>query len=180
MTGNLTMAALLAFVTLQRLSELVIARRNTRALLAAGGHEIGAGHYPVVVLLHGSWLLALWAAWLMGLAQLQSWAAVLYVLVQPLRFWTMVSLGRYWTTRVIVVRDAPLVRTGPYRFLRHPNYLVVVMEIALLPLALGLWPLAVIFSLLNAAMLRHRLAVEGDSLRQREKAAVPVTRLPSP
>lgn len=181
MSGNLAVTALLVFVTLQRLSELVIARRNTRRLIAAGAHEIGAGHYPVMVALHTSWLLALWAAWLVGLAQLQPWAAGLYLLLQPLRFWTMASLGRYWTTRIIVVPGAALVRAGPYRFLRHPNYLVVIMEIALLPLALGLWPLALIFSLLNAAMLRHRLAVENDSLRQREKNTIPSTRpFPAP
>lgn len=176
MSGNSAIAALLVFVTLQRLSELLIARRNTRRLLAAGGHEIGAGHYPMMVALHGSWLLALWAAWLAGFGQGQPWAAGLYLLLQPLRFWTMASLGRYWTTRIIVVPGAALVRVGPYRFFRHPNYLVVVMEIALLPLALGLWPLALLFSLLNAAMLRHRLAIEGDSLRQREKDAIPATK----
>lgn len=169
MSGHLP-ALLLIFVTLQRLAELVIARRNTRVLLAAGAHEIGARHYPVMVILHASWLLALWAGWVLGATQLQPWAAWLYLLLQPLRIWTMASLGRYWTTRVIVVPRAALVRTGPYRFVRHPNYLIVIMEIALLPLALGLWPLAVIFSLLNAAMLRHRLAVEGGSLRRREAA----------
>jgi methyltransferase len=177
MSGDQAIAVLLIFVTLQRLLELAVARRNTRALLASGAHEVGAGHYPVMVALHSSWLLALWVGWLAGFAQIQPWAAGLYLLLQPLRFWTMASLGRYWTTRVIVVPDAPLVRAGPYRFLPHPNYLIVVMEIALVPLALGLWPLAVIFSLLNAAMLRHRLAVEGDSLRQREKAAI---RFPTP
>jgi len=173
-------ALLLAFVTVQRLLELIIARRNTRALLAAGAHEVGAGHYPVMVALHTSWLLTLWAAWLMGRAELQPGAACLYLLLQPLRFWTMASLGRYWTTRIIVVPAAPLVRVGPYRYLRHPNYLIVVMEIVLLPLALGLWPLAVIFSLLNAAVLRHRLAVEGDSLRQRGNAADAASRFPAP
>ncbi|HWT96390.1 MAG TPA: isoprenylcysteine carboxylmethyltransferase family protein [Terriglobales bacterium] len=180
MSGDVVIALLLVFVTMQRLSELVIARRNTRLLLAAGAHEIGAGHYRVMVVLHSCWLLALWAAWLMGRAELQPGAACLYLLLQPLRFWTMASLGRYWTTRIIVVPDAPLVRAGPYRYLRHPNYLIVVMEILLLPLALGLWPLAVIFSLLNAAMLRHRLAVEGDSLRQRESAADAASRCPIP
>lgn len=169
MTATDTLPILLLLVTIQRLSELIIARRNTRRLLAAGGHEIGARHYPFVVAVHGFWLLALWAWWLTGRALLQPWAGVLYLLLQPLRIWTMCSLGAYWTTRIIVMSDTPLVRRGPYRFLRHPNYLVVIMEIALLPLALGSWQLAVLFSLANAAILRQRIAVEASSLRQRER-----------
>lgn len=164
---SLIMPLLLALVTGQRLLELVLARRNTKRLLAAGAHEVGRAHYPLIVMVHTAWLLALWGWWISGHAQLCTWPLAGYLLVQPLRIWVMRSLGRFWTTRIIVVPDAPLVRRGPYRWLRHPNYLVVAAEIALLPLALGGWPLAVLFSLANAAVMRLRLRVEATSLRPR-------------
>jgi methyltransferase len=104
---------------------------------------------------------------LFGLTLFQPWAAIAYLAVQPLRIWAMASLGRYWTARIIVVPDAPLVRKGPYRFIRHPNYLVVVLEIALLPLALGSWPLALGFSLVNAIVLAWRIRTEDTALAER-------------
>jgi len=163
--------ALLIFVTLQRLTELIIARRNTRRLRAEGAIEIGAGHYPLLVLLHASWLAALWVLVIRGEAVLW-WPAVAgYALIELARIWVMASLGRYWTTRILVPRAAPLVRRGPYRFLRHPNYWVVAFEIALLPLALGSWILAAVFSLLNAAILGWRIRAEETSLRPRRNAA---------
>jgi methyltransferase len=163
--------ALLVFVTLQRLAELIHARRNTRRLLAEGAVEIGADHYPLLVMLHASWLGALWILVLSDHALLWWPAVVGYAVVEIARIWVMVSLGRYWTTRILVPRDAPLVRRGPYRFLKHPNYWVVAFEIALLPLALGSWPLAVVFSVLNAAVLLWRIRVEDSSLAPRRNAA---------
>lgn len=157
---QLLIAGLLLLATLQRLIELVIANRNTRALLAEGAYEVGRGHYPAIVFLHTAWLAVLWAFFLFDLAVFQPWAAIAYLLVQGLRLWTLLSLGRYWTTRIIVVPDAPLVRKGPYRFIRHPNYLVVVLEIALLPLALGSWPIALGFSIVNAIVLAWRIRTE--------------------
>jgi methyltransferase len=167
-TQDSSAVLLLAYVTLERLFELVLARRNTRALLAEGAYEIGRGHYPLIVGLHVVWLLALWGMFLAGLTQFAAWAAGLYLAVQVLRFWTLWSLGRFWTTRVLVVPHAPLVRTGPYRFLRHPNYLIVVLEVALLPLALGLWPIALGFSLVNGAALLWRIRVEEHGLAGRQ------------
>jgi methyltransferase len=164
---QLLAAGLLALATLQRLVELVIASRNTRALLAEGAYEVGRGHYPAIVFLHVAWLAVLWAFLLFGLTLFQPWAAIAYLAVQPLRIWAMASLGRYWTARIIVVPDAPLVRKGPYRFIRHPNYLVVVLEIALLPLALGSWPLALGFSLVNAIVLAWRIRTEDTALAER-------------
>jgi methyltransferase len=159
--------ALLIFVSLQRLAELVIARRNTRRLLAEGATEIGAGHYPLLVLLHSTWLAALWILALSGHAAIW-WPAVAgYFVVELARVWVMASLGRYWTTRILVPRAAPLVRSGPYRFLRHPNYWVVAFELALLPLALGSWTLALVFSLLNATVLAWRIGVEEIGLADR-------------
>jgi methyltransferase len=172
MTPTVTWAfALLVFVTLQRLAELVHARRNTRRLLREGAVEIGADHYPLLVMLHSAWLAALWILLLSGHAVLW-WPAVAgYALVEIARLWVMVSLGRYWTTRILIPRNAPLVRRGPYRFLRHPNYWVVAFEIALLPLALGSWTLAAVFSVLNAAVLFQRIRVEEGSLAPRRNAA---------
>jgi methyltransferase len=164
---QLLAAGLLLLVTAQRLIELVIASRNTRALLAEGAYEVGRGHYPAIVFLHVAWLVVLWAFLLLGLVQFQPWAAIAYLLVQILRIWAMASLGRYWTARIIVVPGAPLVRKGPYRYMRHPNYLVVVLEIALLPLALGSWPLALGFSIVNAILLAWRIKVENAALSTR-------------
>ena len=157
---QLLIAGLLLLATLQRLIELVIATRNTRALLAEGAYEVGRGHYPAIVFLHTAWLATLWAFFLFDLTLFQPWAAIAYLLVQVLRLWTLLSLGRYWTTRIIVVPNAPLVRKGPYRFLRHPNYLVVALEIALLPLALNSWPLALGFSIVNGLVLAWRIRTE--------------------
>ena len=159
--------ALLLYATGERLFELALARRNTRALLAAGAYEIGRGHYPLLVGLHVFWLLALWALYAADLVVLHPWPAAAYVAVQLLRLWTLWSLGRFWTTRIIVLPDAPLVRRGPYRFLRHPNYLVVILEIALLPLALGSWPIALAFSIVNAGALLWRVRVEETALAPR-------------
>lgn len=165
------MIALLAFVTLQRLAELIHARRNTRRLLAEGAVEIGADHYPLLVMLHASWLAANWGLVISGHASLWLPAVIGYAAIEMARIWVMASLGRYWTTRILVPREAPLVRRGPYRFLKHPNYWVVVGEIALLPLALGSWTLAAIFSVLNAAILYWRIRVEEGSLAPRRNAA---------
>lgn len=155
--------AILAFVTLQRLAELAVARRNTRRLLARGAHEAGAGHYFLIVALHGAWLAGLW--WLAPGRPVIWPFAVAYFLLQPLRLWVLASLGGRWTTRIIILPGAPLVRTGPFRLLRHPNYTIVVAEIALLPLAFGLWEMALLFSLLNAAVLTVRIRAEQGALR---------------
>ena len=154
--------AILAFVTAQRLIELPIARANTRRLLAAGGREVAPGHYPLVVALHAAWLATLW--WLAPARPLNLIFFVLFVLLQLLRIWTLQSLGARWTTRIIVVPGEKLVARGPYRFVDHPNYLVVTGEIAVLPMVFGLWRVALIFSLLNAALLWVRISAENRAL----------------
>lgn len=164
---QLSSGILLLLATLQRVIELVISRRNTRALLANGAYEVGRGHYPVIVFLHGAWLVALWALVAFDRADFQALPAIAYLAVQGLRIWTLASLGRYWTTRVIVVPHALLVRRGPYRFLRHPNYVVVMLEVGLLPLALGSWPLALGFTVANAIVLAWRVRVEDMALATR-------------
>ena len=159
---------LLLFVTIQRGAELAYANYNTGRLRRAGATEVGAGHYPLIVMLHGVWLFALWLWALTGDVVLQPWAIGAYVVLQAFRVWILATLGRFWTTRVIIPAEAPpLVRRGPYRFCRHPNYLLVVLEIALLPLALGTWPLAVIFSIANALLLAWRIHIEEAALTPR-------------
>lgn len=155
----------LALVTAQRLGELVLARRNTARLIALGGVEHGAAHYPLIVALHAAWLGGLWLlAWDRPVSWV--WLAA-YVLLQVLRTWTLWSLGRRWTTRIIVVPGETLVRRGPYRVLPHPNYLVVVGEIAVLPLVFGLWVYAIAFSAMNAAVLAIRIRAEEQALHGR-------------
>lgn len=153
-------------VAAQRLVELLVAQRNTRRLLHEGGREIGARHYPLFVLLHGGWLLAMFL-FVPATAPLHLPLLAVFVLLQLLRVWIVLSLGRYWTTRIITVPGAPLVRRGPYRFMRHPNYRVVFWEIAVLPLVFGAWQIAAIFSALNAALLWHRIRIEDAALASR-------------
>ncbi|MGE0668669.1 MAG: isoprenylcysteine carboxyl methyltransferase family protein [Sphingomonadales bacterium] len=155
-------AAILGFVTLQRLGELVLARRNTARLLARGAVEAAPGHYPLIVALHASWLAGLWwLAW--NLPVDFAWLGVFAVL-QVLRIWVLVTLGPRWTTRIIVVPGEPLVRGGPYRFLSHPNYCIVAAEIMVLPLVFGLAWYGAAFTLLNAAVLAVRIRAENRAL----------------
>ena len=149
-----------------RVAELARARHNQRRLLARGGRELGAGHYPLVVALHVAWLVALFPA--IPPDRPPVWAALAgFTMLQAAQLWIIVSLGEYWTTRVITVPGAALIRRGPYRWLRHPNYLVVAAEIALLPMVFGAWPIALTFSLANALVLARRIRVEDAALAQR-------------
>ena len=152
----------LALVTFQRLAELAIARRNTRRLLARGAVETGADHYPAIVLLHAAWLLGLWV---LGWDKPINVALLaIFVLLQAGRIWVIATLGGRWTTRIITLPGQPLVQKGPFRFVSHPNYLVVAGEILILPLALGLVAFAVIFTVANAAMMWVRIRAERRAL----------------
>jgi methyltransferase len=153
---------ILALVTLQRLGELVLAERNTRRLLAAGAYEVGRGHYPFIVAVHAGWLATLW--FLAPGNPIQAVPLLLFLTLQVARVWVVATLGRRWTTRIIVLPQAPLVRAGPYRWVKHPNYWVVAGEIALLPLAFGLTAVAIPFTLLNAAVLLVRVREENRAL----------------
>jgi methyltransferase len=155
--------AILLLVVVQRAGELWYASRNTRALKARGGLEYGRRHYPLIVLLHASWLIAI-AISIRSDPAVRVFPLGLFALVQALRAWVLATLGPYWTTRVITVPDAPLVNRGPYQFLRHPNYVVVVGEIAFLPLVFGQVANAIVFSVLNAAVLAWRIRVEESAL----------------
>ena len=155
-------AIILALVKLERLGELAISRRNTVRLLGRGAFEVGAGHYPLLVVLHAAWLITLWIfVW----DEEVNWLLVAtFVLLQGFRLWVLVSLGSRWTTRIIVLPGAPLITKGPYRYLSHPNYAIVAGEIALLPLALSLPWLALLFSVLNGVALFVRVRAEARAL----------------
>ena len=163
-------AVVVALVALERLAELWHARRNTRALLEAGGVEVGRGHYPLMVALHAAWLGTILLS-VPPEAGVSLPPLALFAILQGCRLWVLMSLGRYWTTRIITLPAAPLVRRGPYRYLRHPNYVVVAAEIAVLPLAFGAWGVAAVFSLLNAALLAWRISLEDQALAPRRQAS---------
>jgi methyltransferase len=155
-------ALFLGFLIVQRLSELVIARRNTARLMADGAREVAPGHYPLIVAMHTGWIICLV---LFGYDQPlhMVWLA-LFIVLQGLRIWILQTLGRRWTTRIIVT-DTPLVARGPYRWISHPNYVLVIAEIAVAPLVLGLGWVALIFSILNAAVLTIRIRAENGAIR---------------
>jgi methyltransferase len=163
---NTAAVAAVAAVACVRLGELWLAQRNTRALLAAGAIERGSGHYPLIVAVHAGWLAAIVLA--VPDSARVSWPLIgVYLALQVLRVWVLTSLGRFWTTRIITLPGAPLVQRGPYRFIRHPNYLLVAAEIAVLPLAFGAWQVAALFSVLNAAALAWRIRLENEALAER-------------
>lgn len=153
---------ILAFVTLQRLAEVVIARRNSAALIAQGGREVGASHYPLIVAFHAAWIIGLWIS-APGSEVNILWLA-LFALLQAMRVWVLQTLGPRWTTRIIIMPEKPLVVAGPFQYLRHPNYLVVALEIFILPLAFGLSWFAFIGGIINLGILATRIRIEERAL----------------
>ncbi|MCA0998607.1 isoprenylcysteine carboxyl methyltransferase family protein [Alloyangia pacifica] len=161
-------ALFLGFIVLQRLGELALARRNTARLLARGAHEVGREHYPVMVLMHAAWLLCL-VVFGHDRSLSYGWLCI-FAILQALRVWILASLGARWTTRIIVIEE-PLVERGPFRYVSHPNYMLVVAEIIAAPMVLGLSWVAALFTLLNAAMLTWRIGVENRALAPLRKGA---------
>lgn len=159
-----TGAILLAYLTVQRLTELCWAKENEARLMAAGGIEYGHSHLPLIILFHAAWMAGLWL--LAHDRPVEPFFLVLFVVLQIARFWVLATLGRRWTIRIIVVPGEGLVAQGPYRFLRHPNYAVVTGEVAVVPLALGLPVYALVFSVLNAGMLVIRITAENAALNR--------------
>lgn len=155
--------ALVAFLVVQRLVELGIAHRNQRALFAKGGIEVGRRHYLLIVALHAGWLLALLLT-IPPEAAASKPLLVCFVLLQAGRLWVLASLGSRWTTRVILLPGAQRVRSGPYRFLKHPNYLIVSLELAIVPLIFSAWLVAASATVLNILVLRTRIRVENQAL----------------
>jgi methyltransferase len=172
MVGSLSAVYLVAgvcLVALQRLAEVLYSRRNERRLRARGAVERGAGHYPLMVGLHALWLISTLVEGLLRGPEIPAWWPVplaAFLLVQPLRYWAIVSLGMNWNTRILVLPDAKLIRSGPYRYFSHPNYVVVAVEILTFPLIFGAWITAIVFSILNAALLFVRIRTENRALQE--------------
>jgi len=162
---------LLVLVVAQRAAELLLSWHNTRRLKERGAIEIAARHYPVMVAVHASWLVSLFV--LGHDRSLNMFALAVYLALQGFRFWVMRTLGARWTTRIIVLPGAPLVSAGPYRYLSHPNYAVVAGEVATLPLVLGLPWIAIVFTVLNAAVLSIRIRAENRALQSARAATSP-------
>lgn len=157
---------ILTFVTMQRLSELMLAKRNTASLLARGGIEKSPGHYAFIVVMHAAWLILLWV--FASNTQINFWWLALFIMLQFLRVWVIATLGERWTTRIIVLPGEARVQRGLYRYIAHPNYVIVVAEIIALPMALGLPWIALVFTLLNATILRVRIRAEAKALEDVE------------
>lgn len=152
----------IVFLVGQRLLELVIAKRNTKNLLQRGAYEVAGGHYPIIVTVHTAWIVAI--ALLGWNNEIVYPALLAYAFLQGFRLWILLSLGTRWTTRIIVLNE-PLIKQGPYKYLKHPNYVLVVFEIAIAPMVLGLWWVAIIFSVLNAGVLAIRIPAEERALK---------------
>ncbi len=170
MWTNLT---ILTLVTVQRLVELYIAHRNTKRLLANGGVEVSSGHYPLIVIFHSIWLAGLWYfVWNHEVAW--PWAFA-YLVLQAARGWIIAALGNRWTTRIIIVPGETLSKAGPYKYFRHPNYMIVAAEIFILPMVFGLWWYALILGCINLALLYYRIQEEDAALKPlREENQLPV------
>ena len=168
MTSQLLFTALVLAVGVERLVELAVSKRHATWAFSRGGKEFGRGHFPAMVALHTALLFgALAEVWMLDrpFRPILGWVALAVVVAsQTLRWWCIATLGRQWNTRVIVVPGLPLVSRGPYRLLRHPNYVAVVLEGAALPLVHSAWVTAVMFTVLNAALLARRIQVEERAL----------------
>ncbi len=166
-------AGLWLVIVVQRMAELRIAKRNEAWAREQGAVEQGAGHYPLFFVLHTGWLLA-WPleAWSYGPTLMEGWwlALAAFAVAQVLRYWAITSLGPRWNTRILVLPSAPRIRTGPYRFIPHPNYVAVIIELAAAPLVFGAWWTAGIVGVLNLALLLGiRIPAEVRALDENER-----------
>jgi methyltransferase len=169
LSGAAFLILAVSLVAAQRLLELVLARRNERRTRARGAVERGRGHYPFLVALHALWLVStLVEGLLRGPESPTLWPVplALFLLMQPLRYWAIFSLGENWNTKILIVPGAKLVRRGPYRCLNHPNYVAVVVEILTFPLVFGAWITALVFTALNATLLYVRIREEDRALAE--------------
>lgn len=157
-----------AFVLFQRLIELQIAKRNEEAMLAKGAYEVGASHYKYMILLHASFFISLFVEVAFLKLTFTPYYALLggFIVLQLLRVWCLSSLGPFWNTKIIILPGANVVMKGPYAFIRHPNYLVVCLEIAILPLMFQAYVTAILFTILNFMMLSVRIPIEEKALKE--------------
>ena len=162
----------LTLIILQRLSELLLAKRNERTVRSEGAVEYDAGGYKVIVLMHTAFLVSFAAEYfLLGRSLSPYWLPLVCVFVaaQLLRYWAIRSLGKFWNTRILIVPGERLVTKGPYKYLRHPNYVSVVIEIAVVPLIFSCYITAAVFTVLNLLALRRRISIEESALSRLEK-----------
>ena len=159
---------ILAFVIIQRFIELRIAKRNEKAMLAKGAYEVGASHYKYMILLHTSFFISFLVEVAFIKSSFTPYYAFLaiFIVLQLLRVWCLASLGTFWNTKIIILPGANVVVKGPYAFIRHPNYLIVCLEIAVLPLMFQAYVTAILFTILNIIMLSVRIPREEKALKE--------------
>ena len=162
--GPPQIAALLLLI--QRGAEEAYSARNTRALLAAGSVEAGRSYYPVVAISHLGWIAAIFLL-IPAAAAVSWWLLAAFLGLQVVRYWVIGTLGRFWTHRIITLPSAPVVRRGPYALVRHPNYLVTVIETALLPSVFGAHAIAAIFTAIWGAVIVYKIGLEDAALAAR-------------
>lgn len=162
--------ALMAFIITQRLVELVWANRNTKRLLALGGKEFSPKHYSLIVALHTSWILAILIFIFMNPAvEISAIYLSFFAVLTAFRAWILLTLGRFFTTKIISLPGAPLRKTGPYRFMKHPNYVLVICEIVVVPMIFGFWQIAAIWGITNIGILAFRIHEEDLALKERRE-----------
>lgn len=160
---------MIAIVIMQRLVELFLAKRNEKWMLRQGAFEAGARHYPLMVMMHAAFFLSLLLEVSLVYRALSSFWPVLlalFLIVQVARIWCLTSLGKFWNTKILILPGASVVRKGPYQFIRHPNYLIVTIELLVLPLLFNAYFTAIVFSLLNIWMLSIRIPTEEKALKE--------------
>jgi len=159
----------ITFVILQRLLELFVAKRNEKWMLKRGAYEVGTEHYPIMVAMHlGFFVTLILEVLILDRPKSSFWIPLvsLFIIAQIIRFWCLLTLGKYWNTKIIILPGADVVRKGPYRFFRHPNYLIVTIELLLLPLIFNAFGTVFIYFLLNIWMLSIRIPLEERALRE--------------
>ena len=159
----------ISIVILQRLIELLIAKRNEKRLLSQGAYEAGAAHYPVMVAMHIAFFVSLITEVMLfsrPLSALWDVFLIIFLIAQIMRIWCLISLGKFWNTKIIILPGADIVRKGPYKWVRHPNYLIVTTELLILPLMFSSYFTVIIFTLLNGWMLAVRIPAEEKALKE--------------
>lgn len=160
---------LIGFVIVQRLTELAIARRNERLMIAKGAVEFGANHYPFMVLLHSAFILTVIfevSYFHRELSRIWLLLFIGFIFTQAMRVWALRSLGPYWNTKILVLPGANVVKKGPYQFIKHPNYVIVTIEIILIPLLFNAYTTAILFTILNIIILAVRIPAEEKALAE--------------
>jgi methyltransferase len=162
----MTFILFISFVILLRIGELFLSRSNEKWLLLNGALEYGQKHYPLIVMLHTSFLISVIVEYSINQSVSYSlFLLILYFFVLALKAWVIVSLGKFWNTKIFHIPDIALIKSGPYTYFKHPNYLIVIIEIAVIPLIFQLYFTAIVFSVLNSILLFVRIKEENKALR---------------